>query len=458
MTRAHQKSRLLSALGAGLGLAVVAAGTLVAAPAASAAPAYSVVNTTTGPDTSTTGPVAPTETPAPEETSAPDATVTPAPEATGTPAPEDAGAPAPEDTGAPAPEDTVAPAPEATPAPGETTPSEDADAAYSITGVVTAKDRKATFVPTVELNENDGYSPTTLTLDSTGKFTFSELRPNPKVTLTFSADGYGTISKDVNISAADATVDVELLPFMTKVGAAKITGTPEVGKTLTGTTTGWPAGTQLSYQWGFNGGQFGGAIEGATGTTLKLTKDLIGTQIVFIVTGTKDGYAPTDVAAYGPHVTAAKKAAAPAPAGDSGGLAVYLKERGVTPQSQASVGLPDGALNPGEDYTAKVAWTAADSFVDVYLYSTPTFVGTFPVVDGVTQITLSEEVLSELEAGNHTLVVTGQTSGAVQAVALTVAPMLAATGFNGAAPLAVAVILVLLGAALLVVRRRRMHA
>ncbi|RNE67264.1 carboxypeptidase-like regulatory domain-containing protein [Cryobacterium tepidiphilum] len=340
------------------------------------------------------------------------------------------------------------------------TPADPEPSYYSITGTVTAKDGNSDFAATVEMNENQGYSNTVIPVDSSGNFSFENLEPNADVTLTFSADGYQTVTKDVDISAADAEVNVELLPNLPelKAGTAKITGTAEVGQVLTGSTTGWPAGTKLSYQWGFNGGQFGGPIDGATGTTLKLTKDLVGMQIVFIVTGTNDGFAPTSASAFGPHVAAAKKDAAAAPAGDSGGLAVYLEGRGVTAQSQTSAGLPAGDLNPGEDYEAELKWTATDSYVDVYLYSTPTLVGTFPVVNGAVQITLSAEVLSELEAGNHTLVVTGQSSGAVQAVALTVADMLAATGFNTGGPLAIAALLLLLGAALLVVRRRRVHA
>ncbi|HZK58430.1 MAG TPA: hypothetical protein VFC59_00985, partial [Cryobacterium sp.] len=108
---------------------------------------------------------------------------------------------------------------------------------------------------------------------------------------------------------------------------------------------------------------------------------------------------------------------------------------------------------------AKVAWSAADSFVDVYLYSTPTLVGTFPVVNDAAKITLSAAVLDKLAAGSHTLVVIGQSSGSVKSVALVLAASLAATGFDAAAPLGAATLLLLLGAALvLVVRRRRLTA
>lgn len=355
-------------------------------------------------------------------------------------------------------------------------PQDPEPVSYSITGIVTAKDGNPNFAATVEMNENDGYSTTVIPVDAAGKFSFENLAPNPDVTLTFSANGYDSVVKEVAITDGNADVSVELSPTPPALpgGTVTITGDPVVGNVLTATTSGWPAGTTLSYQWGFSGGEYGGPIDGATANTYKVAADKVGMKLVVLVTGSKDGFTPTTESFFMPTaVTAAKpstpasttptpapqpKPAAAAPAGDSGGLAVYLDGRGVTAQSQTSVGLPAGSLNPGQDYTATLDWTAADSYVDVYLYSTPTFVGTFPVVNGTAKITLSEAVLSELEAGNHTLVVTGQSSGAVQAVSLTVADALASTGFNAGGPLAIAVLLLLLGGALLVVRRRRLHA
>ena len=67
-------------------------------------------------------------------------------------------------------------------------------------------------------------------------------------------------------------------------------------------------------------------------------------------------------------------------------------------------------------------------------------------------------MLSSLAAGGHTLVVTGQTSGAVQSVALSLTEVLAVTGVDITVPLTVGSLLLLLGAALILVRRRRVHA
>lgn len=125
------------------------------------------------------------------------------------------------------------------------------------------------------------------------------------------------------------------------------------------------------------------------------------------------------------------------------------------------------SLNPAEPHTATIDWFAGDSFVDVYAYSTPVLVGAFPVVDGQVQIVLSSAMLSSLAAGTHTLVITGQTSGSMQAVAFSVSavaaavattPTLATTGVDAIVPLGAAALLLLLGAGLVVVRRRGMLA
>ena len=82
-----------------------------------------------------------------------------------------------------------------------------------------------------------------------------------------------------------------------------------------------------------------------------------------------------------------------------------------------------------------------DSFVDVYAYSSPVFLGTFPVVNGKVQITGVD--LSALAAGGHHLVFVGQTSGTVSVMAVTVVAPEAAG------------ILLLLGLGLLIVVARR---
>lgn len=236
-------------------------------------------------------------------------------------------------------------------------------------------------------------------------------------------------------------------------GTAALTGNAVVGSVLTLETAGWPAGTTFSYEWFKSTPNMGDDLENS-GTSYTVTEGDVGYSIEVIVTGSKEGSGDATVQARSAYVTAPLEAAAPAPVADSTQLAAYLASAGVTTGTQASTGLPAGALNPTASYTANLTWAAGDSFVDVYLYSAPVFVGSFAIVGGVAQITLSGKVLGQLAAGDHTLVAMGQSSGAVQAVALNIAPMLAETGFDASGPLTAAAVLLLLGGALVFVRRR----
>ncbi|WP_374008946.1 LPXTG cell wall anchor domain-containing protein [Leifsonia sp. LS-T14] len=245
-------------------------------------------------------------------------------------------------------------------------------------------------------------------------------------------------------------------------GTATISGDAKVGSTLTVATAGWPAGTTFDYQWYYSGGQFGGEIENAANApTYTLTEAETGLQVGVIVTGHKAGFAPTSVHSTNmtDWVVAPQKAAAPAPVASSDALPAYLAAQGVTPETPASAGLP-ASLETGKSYVAEVQWNGRDSFVDVYAYSTPVLVGSFPVVNGVVQISLSPALLASLAAGSHTLVISGQTSGTVQAVAFSVsavapAGVLAATGSDATVPAIAAGLLLLAGLALMVIRRRR---
>ena len=250
-------------------------------------------------------------------------------------------------------------------------------------------------------------------------------------------------------------------------GTVTVSGEPIVGNTLTGTTTGWPAGTTLTYQWTVGFGNYGGEVEGATSISYTLTSAEANGTMGLAVTGSLDGFTPTTVREFmETTVTQPQKPAAVAP--DSAVLSQYLAAANVTVEPQTSTGLPAGALNPANAYTANITWwEMSDSYVDVYVYSQPTLVGSFAVVDGAVQIPLSAALLGSLPAGAHTLVITGQTSGLTQAVALNVAPSavaavrtgtaLAETGASVTGPLTAAAVLLMLGA-VLVLRRRRVTA
>lgn len=271
--------------------------------------------------------------------------------------------------------------------------------------------------------------------------------------VTFSLEGHGFEYVEFTIVDADVIIPpVTLLPYTDASGAtATISGTGELGTPLTVTTTGWPAGTVFTYGWFAPTSAQSGDIADSDDATYVVTEEVIGRNVRVWVYGSVPGVsAPNDVASSNSVLAfAPKKPMAAAPAD----LAAYLLLHSSTPAAQTTAGLPAGPLNTGTAHTANLPWDAADSFVDVYIFSTPTAVGTFAVVNGVAQITLSTAVLSQLSTGNHTLVATGQTSGAVQSLSLAIG--LAATGAESAVvPVTVASLLLLIGAALLVARRR----
>jgi len=89
------------------------------------------------------------------------------------------------------------------------------------------------------------------------------------------------------------------------------------------------------------------------------------------------------------------------------------------PSSQ-TVSNPLTNLDVSKPFSGALPWAnTQDSFVDVYAYSSPVFVGTFPVING--QVQMSGMNLSALQAGGHHLVFQGQTSRAISAMAITVA-------------------------------------
>jgi hypothetical protein len=270
---------------------------------------------------------------------------------------------------------------------------------------------------------------------------------------------YAPETREVTVSGADVEIEEIVLRTM-MLGTLDAVGDPVVGNTLTVVPRDWPDGATFSYLW-FHvktdamGTVQGGVLDDATGSTYTVTPEFIGHQLVVIALVEHPGYAQSAALAGWPGaISAPKQAPAPPPVADSDELGSYLVGTGSTPLAQTKAGLPAGSLNPGRDYTAELVWESPDSFVDVYAYSTPQFVGTFEVVDGVVRITLSSDILSALGGGTHTLVVLGQSSGDVSSVRVHVAAVLAETGADPSSALVAATMLVLLGGAVLAVARR----
>lgn len=112
------------------------------------------------------------------------------------------------------------------------------------------------------------------------------------------------------------------------------------------------------------------------------------------------------------------------------------------------------ALDPSKALSGNVPWADdADSFVDVYAYSAPIFLGTFPVINGQVQLTGLD--LSALAQGGHHLVFVGQTSNSVSVMAVTVAALLPATGADVTMPLIVGGALLVVGLVVVVVAKLR---
>ncbi|MDQ1136955.1 hypothetical protein QE410_001754 [Microbacterium sp. SORGH_AS 1204] len=94
-----------------------------------------------------------------------------------------------------------------------------------------------------------------------------------------------------NFSVGDYVMKLSTyqLPLLTQMPTPKITGTAQVGSTLTVNPGTWDEGTTLTYQWMRGNGSY---IFGAKGTTYTVGAADVGTQITVAVSATKPGYSP----------------------------------------------------------------------------------------------------------------------------------------------------------------------
>jgi len=100
------------------------------------------------------------------------------------------------------------------------------------------------------------------------------------VQVTGSKAGFTDVTKTSAPTAAVAGGDQVLTPTPT------ITGTPQVGQTLTAGAGAWDPGVTLTHQWAADGTD----ISGATGTTYDPVAGDVGKTITVKVTGAKPGY------------------------------------------------------------------------------------------------------------------------------------------------------------------------
>ena len=101
------------------------------------------------------------------------------------------------------------------------------------------------------------------------------------VAVTGSQPGYDPVTRVSGDTAPVIAGALEATPTPT------ISGTPQVGETLTAVPGSWDAGTTLTYQWYADGEP----VAGATAPTLVLQATHLGDVITVAVTGTRAGYA-----------------------------------------------------------------------------------------------------------------------------------------------------------------------
>ncbi len=303
-----------------------------------------------------------------------------------------------------------------------------------------------------------------------GSFAFYDVAPGTYTAL-YELDGRYDAAASERTAPFDVAADVSLpevsltaLPAL--AAEVTVTGSPVVGETLTATvgpvtdTAGTPVpNATTSFNWGYGRGQSGDEITGATGLTVVVPEEAVGGTIGYTGYLRAQGFRPTIVSSNGLLVSAPVKTARPAPVADSSELGAYLDSLYVERAAADTAGLP-AKVEQGKAQVADIEWWGGDSYVDVYAYSAPVFIGTFAVVDGRVSLTLTPEMLAQLGEGAHTLVYVGQSSGSVQAVAFEVGGPVAAgarlaeTGTDPLLPIGFAGALLVLGAGVLVARRR----
>ena len=147
------------------------------------------------------------------------------------------------------------------------------------------------------------------------------------------------------------------------------------------------------------------------------------------------------------------------PEGAPSAAPVAAGESSLTPATKDRISVSDTTLTPGQKFTITVGRAYAGQYVAAFVYSTPISLGGWQLVsaDG----TIDVAVPAGLAAGSHRIAVQDAAGVVIGWAQVTVSAdgttsvRLANTGADIAAPLAIGALLLLVGAALVVLRKRR---
>jgi 5'-nucleotidase len=146
--------------------------------------------------------------------------------------------------------------------------------------------------------------------------------------------------------------------------------------------------------------------------------------------------------------------AAPGPEGEPAGSPVAAGAGSLTAALRGLISVDDTSLVPGQDVTVDVGSDRAGTYVAAFLYSTPVALGGWTLVDadGLVEV----EIPSNAPAGSHRIAIQDAAGAVIGWTSVTVLDPsgLAATGVDPVPGVLVAVMLIGLGAALAVHRRR----
>ncbi|MFZ6991571.1 lamin tail domain-containing protein [Curtobacterium sp. RRHDQ66] len=144
----------------------------------------------------------------------------------------------------------------------------------------------------------------------------------------------------------------------------------------------------------------------------------------------------------------------PAPTPGAGSAPVAPSESSLTDATRGTVTAPSSA-RPGETITIGVGTQYAGQRVSVWMFSTPTLLGTVTVAaDGTVRVTIP----ADTPAGSHRLAVTAADGTLIGWTTIRIDPVSGALAFTGAdltGGIAAALLLLAAGAGVLVARRRR---